>query len=91
MQVYAVSNKCTHLNVSLVGKTPLLQGKVRRARLMTASRLVQACTSSFACISHERYFLLAAGRGQVHRVPGARHSLRPGDWCAACLGPLCHA
>lgn len=33
-QVYTVSNKCTHLNVSLVGKTPLLQGRVRRARLM---------------------------------------------------------
>ncbi|KAK9839308.1 hypothetical protein WJX81_006893 [Elliptochloris bilobata] len=28
-QVYAVSNKCTHLNISLVGKTPLLQGKVQ--------------------------------------------------------------
>jgi nitrite reductase/ring-hydroxylating ferredoxin subunit len=27
-QVYAVSNKCTHLNVSLVGKTAFLQGKV---------------------------------------------------------------
>ena len=27
--MYAVSNKCTHLNVSLVGKTAFLQGKVR--------------------------------------------------------------
>ena len=75
MQVYAVSNKCTHLNVSLVGKTPLLQGKVRRARLVRASRLVQARTSSFACVSHERSVLLAAGGGQVHRVPRARHSI----------------
>lgn len=29
-QVYAVSNKCSHLGLPLVGKTALLQGKVGR-------------------------------------------------------------
>ena len=45
-----MSNKCTHLNVSLVGKTPLLQGKVRCACMLRASRLVQARTSECACV-----------------------------------------
>lgn len=33
-QIYAVSNKCSHLGLPLVGKTALLQGKVSRGALL---------------------------------------------------------
>ncbi len=49
-QVYAVSNKCTHLNVSLVGKTAFLQGMVRsctptRSVVALPGFGVQTCSS----------------------------------------------
>ena len=46
-QVYAVSNKCTHLGLPLVGKTALLQGKV-----------VDKC---IVCPAHGTAFALADG------------------------------
>ncbi len=49
-QVYAVSNKCTHLNVSLVGKTAFLQGKVCSCAPTSSLVTLQgvACTPALA-------------------------------------------